>query len=303
MEGKATVNGAELWYRVSGQGEPVIQIHGSGFGHYNFDPVTPELSKEFTVIDFDMRGYGLSDRPEQAYDMEVWADDVVGLMDRMAVERAHIHGSSMGGMIAIVVAGKFPDRTQSVVVNCAAAKFGRSGRLMIDNWSEIVRLDPAGVGSRLLAETVAWQALSRRFIASEQGAAAIDRINEILAASNSVDVFTKACRAMMEMDLRPWLKKIGCSALVIGGSEDIMTPWDQGPDGAGQEAIFEGIEGARKEVIAGSAHSSIFDATAEYVAAVRRFLVSASHGGTQSRQAEGASEVGKKQGLDGSVRS
>ena len=39
-----SVNGVELWYRITGEGEPVFQIHGAGFGHYNFDPATPETS-------------------------------------------------------------------------------------------------------------------------------------------------------------------------------------------------------------------------------------------------------------------
>ncbi len=49
MEGTAEVNGVNLWYRISGEGEPVVQIHGAGFGHFNFDPATPELSKHFRV--------------------------------------------------------------------------------------------------------------------------------------------------------------------------------------------------------------------------------------------------------------
>ena len=42
MEGRIEVNGIALWHRITGEGEPVVQIHGSGFGHYNFDPVTPD---------------------------------------------------------------------------------------------------------------------------------------------------------------------------------------------------------------------------------------------------------------------
>ena len=81
MTGKAKVNGVELWYEVTGEGEPVIQIHGAGFGHFNFAPATPGLAEHFQVIDYDMRGYGQSDRPVQRYDMEVWADDAAGLLD------------------------------------------------------------------------------------------------------------------------------------------------------------------------------------------------------------------------------
>ena len=105
-----------------------MQIHGAGFGHFNLDPATPEISKHFKVVDYDQRGYGLSDRPVQDYDMEVWADDLAGLMDVLDIEQAHIHGTSMGGMIAIVFAGKYPDRTTSVVINCAAAKLENGAR-------------------------------------------------------------------------------------------------------------------------------------------------------------------------------
>ena len=65
-----------------------MQIHGAGFGHFNFAPATPELAKHFRVVDFDLRGYGQSDRPVQHYDMEVWADDVAGLMDALEIEPA-----------------------------------------------------------------------------------------------------------------------------------------------------------------------------------------------------------------------
>jgi len=264
MEGKIEVNGVNLWYRISGEGEPVAQIHGAGFGHFNFDPATPELSKHFRVIDYDMRGYGQSDRPVQHYDMEVWADDLAGLLEALEIDQAHIHGTSMGGMIAIAFAGKYPERTTSGVINCAAAKLGVTGRLIFKNWIDIARLDPDGPGSRTLAELIAWQAFSKAFLEAPDAGAAVDNTQKILRDSNDVEVFTAACQAMCDMDLRGWLPKIGAPALVLGGDQDLMTPWDQGPGGAGQEAIYQGIPGAEKHVIAGSGHSTIFDNSEEH---------------------------------------
>jgi pimeloyl-ACP methyl ester carboxylesterase len=284
MTGKAQVNGVELWYEVTGEGEPVIQIHGAGFGHFNFAPATPALAEHFRVIDYDMRGYGKSDRPVQHYDMEVWADDVAGLLDALDVREAHVHGTSMGGMIAIVFAGKYPERTRSVVINCAAAKLGVAGRLVFKNWIDIAELDPDGPGSRILAELIAWQALSKTFLETPEGIAAVDTIQQILRDSNRVEVFTAACRAMCEMDLTGWLPKITSPALVLGGGEDhLMTPWDQGPNGAGQEAIFQGIPGAEKHVIAGSNHSTLFDNTDEHVRVVIDFFTR--HGRPQAAAA------------------
>jgi 3-oxoadipate enol-lactonase len=266
------VNGVKLWHRVTGEGEAVVQIHGAGFGHYNCDPATPALSQRFRVIDFDQRGYGASDKPIQDYHMEVWADDVAGLLDALGVESAHVHGTSMGGMVAIVFAGKYPQRTRSVVINCAAAKLSLTGRLVFRNWIDIARLDPAGPGSRTLAELIAWQALSKRFLGSEAGPGAVDLIQQILRDSNIVEVFTAACQAMIDMDITAWLGKIASPALVIGGDEDIMTPWDQGPGGVGQQGIYEGIAGAEKHVIRGGGHSTLFDSTEEHNRVVLDFL-------------------------------
>ena len=272
MEGLIQVNGVNLWHRITGEGDPVVQIHGAGFGHFNFDPATPELSKRFRVIDFDMRGYGASDRPIQDYHMEVWADDVAGLLDALDIDRAHVHGTSMGGMIAIVFAGKYPERTTSVVINCAAAKLGMAGRLVFKNWIDIASMDPDGPGSRILAELIAWQALSKTFLETPDGVAAIDTIQQILRDSNRIEVFTAACQAMCDMDLREWLPRITSPALVLGGDEDLMTPWDQGPGGAGQEAIYAGIPNAEKHVIRGSGHSTIFDNAEEHNRVVIDFL-------------------------------
>jgi len=272
LEGKVEVNGVNLWYRISGEGEPVAQIHGAGFGHFNFDPATPELSKQFKVVDYDMRGYGQSDRPVQQYDMEVWADDLAGLMDALEIEEAHIHGTSMGGMIAIAFAGKYPKRTTSVVINCAAAKLGVSGRLIFKNWIDIARMDPDGPGSRLLAELITWQALSKRFLEEQDAEELTDLIQQILRDSNRIEVFTAACQAMCDMDLTSWLPKITSPALVLGGGEDLMTPWDQGPNGAGQEAIHRGIPNAEKHVVKGSNHSTIFDGTEEHTRVVIDFF-------------------------------
>jgi 3-oxoadipate enol-lactonase len=250
----------------------VVQIHGAGFGHFNFDPVSPLIAERFKVVDYDMRGYGASDKPVQHYDMEVWADDLAGLMAALGIDEAHVHGTSMGGMIALTFAGKYPDRTTSVVINCAAARLGVAGRLIFKNWIDIARLDPAGPGSRILAELITWQALSKAFLEEQDASALVDQIQTILRDSNRIEVFTAACQAMCDMDLTPWLAKIASPALVLGGDEDLMTPWDQGPKGAGQEEIYQGIPHAEKHVIRGAGHSTIFDSTDEHARVVIDFF-------------------------------
>ena len=129
-----------------------------------------------------------------------------------------------------------------------------------------------GVGSRTLAELIATQALSRRYLDGADGPAAVNMIQDILGKSNRVDIFTRACEAMIAMDLRPLLPKIKAPTLVIGGDEDIMTPWQQAASGAGQEYLVQHIDGAEKYVIKGSGHSTLFDGTEENCRIVTAFL-------------------------------
>src|SRR6476659_4653255 len=104
----ADVNGAHIYYEISGSGPPVIQIGGAVNGHEGYGLITPLLADRFTVIDFDHRGYGLSDRPDQKYTMDVWVDDMAGLIDVLGYEKLHVHGGSMGGFIAVLFAAKYP---------------------------------------------------------------------------------------------------------------------------------------------------------------------------------------------------
>ena len=128
------------------------------------------------------------------------------------------------------------------------------------------------MGSRTLAELIAMQALSRRFLDTSEGRRAVDMIQQILQDSNRVDIFKLACQAMIDMDLRPLLPKITAPTLIIGGDEDMMTPWQQGGSGAGQSYLVEHIRGAKKHVIKGSSHSTLFDGAEENCRVVMAFL-------------------------------
>ncbi len=176
-------------------------------------------------------------------------------------------------MIAIVFAGQVP-RADALGRDQLRGREARPERPA--DLQELDRHRAArsrtGPGSRLLAELITWQALSRRFLAEQDAVALADRIQEILRDSNRVEVFTAACQAMCDMDIRGWLPKITSPALVLGGDEDVMTPWDQGPGGAGQQAIADGIAGAEVHVIRGANHSTIFDSSEEHNRVVGDFF-------------------------------
>jgi len=99
------------------------------------------------VLDYDHRGYGSSDRPAQRYTLDTWSDDLAGLMDALDLERAHIHGGSMGSFIAVNFAARYPDRVDKLVLGAGAVgRCDRMGVLQFRVWQSLARA--YGVASR-----------------------------------------------------------------------------------------------------------------------------------------------------------
>ena len=87
------------WER-RGSGTPLVLVHGLGYARWGWEPVVDALAERFELILFDNRGVGESDVPPGPYTAGDMAGDVVQVMDEAAVERAHVLGTSLGGMIA-----------------------------------------------------------------------------------------------------------------------------------------------------------------------------------------------------------
>ena len=112
----ATVEGSEFYYDIAGRGPPLLLVTGlAGISSY-WDPNVAELGAHFTVIRYDHRGTGRSERSEQDYSIEGLTEDLVGLMDQIGIERASFVGHSTGGAIAQVLAAKFPQRVDRIVL-------------------------------------------------------------------------------------------------------------------------------------------------------------------------------------------
>ena len=96
----AIANGISINYRVGGQGEPLIMISGLGANQGAWRFQTGFFKKYYRTITFDNRDVGKSDKPAGDYTTSMMADDTVGLMGQLGIEKAHVLGHSMGGMIA-----------------------------------------------------------------------------------------------------------------------------------------------------------------------------------------------------------
>ena len=268
----AEVNGARLWYQLQGSGEVVMQVPGAVSAHEGYAQVTPVMVDHFTVLDYDPRGYGQSERPAQEYSFDVWCDDMVGLLDALGIDRCHVHGGSMGSMVALRFAARFPERVGGLVVSGCAVKSDFMARCHYEVWKALARA--YGTGSRELAAELCSKAVSREYL-DGAGEALVDAVMDVAGRSVDVDVFCAACDAMIETDLKADVAAVRAPTLVIVGVADVLTPAEQGPSGGGGRWIYDHLVRAeRREYleIPASGHANLLDAADVCNPAVIDFL-------------------------------
>ena len=108
--GLASVNGIKLWYGEFGKGAPVILLHG-GLANANYwGLLVRALAPHYRVIVMDSRGHGRSSRDARPYGYDLMADDVIGLMDYLKIDKAALVGWSDGAIIGLNIALRHPAR-------------------------------------------------------------------------------------------------------------------------------------------------------------------------------------------------
>ncbi len=109
-------NGTEIYWEEHGTGEPLLLIMGLGGSHKEWRRFVPELSKKYRVITFDNRGTGETVFADEPFTISAMASDAKAVLDAAKVETAHVHGMSMGGMIAQEFALNYPEMLRSLIL-------------------------------------------------------------------------------------------------------------------------------------------------------------------------------------------
>ena len=103
-------NGTTLSVRVGGQGPAVVLLHGYGETGDMWVPLATELAHDHTVVAPDLRGMGLSARPEGGYDKKTQGQDIAGLLDVLGIERTDLVTHDIGNMVGYAFAAQYPSR-------------------------------------------------------------------------------------------------------------------------------------------------------------------------------------------------
>jgi 3-oxoadipate enol-lactonase len=251
-------NGVNLYYKTTGQGQPLVFIHGLGSSTRDWEIQVAEFCSAYQVITFDLRGHGKSDKPAGPFSMEMFAADTAGLLKALGVGPAHIVGLSLGGGVAFQLAVDSPAMLRTLtIVNSAPEMIVRSLSDRVAIWQRlaIVRL----LGLRKMGEVLG----NRLFIEPEQ--AELRQIFAARWAENDRRAYLAALRAMIGWSVSERLGSITCPTLVLAADED-YTP------ASAKEEYTAQIPHAQLVIISDSRHATPVERPQQFNAALREFL-------------------------------
>ncbi|MGE3665211.1 MAG: 3-oxoadipate enol-lactonase [Steroidobacteraceae bacterium] len=245
----------ELEYECEGDAgrPPLLLLHALGSSLAMWDTQVAALAPHFHVVRYSMRGHGSSPfAGTPALDLHALAHDACAVLDRLGIERAHWCGLSLGGMVAMHAASRFPGRVARLALANTTAHFPTASA-----WSERMALVRER-GLAPLADPTMTRWFTPDFHAREPGEVA--RIRQIFLGTDPAG-YVAACAAIRDMDLRDELSRIRAPTLVLAGAADASLPVAHATD------LQSGIAGARLLTLE-AAHLSNIEARAAFTAAL-----------------------------------
>jgi 3-oxoadipate enol-lactonase len=234
-----------LHWETTGDGEPVLLIMGLGLSGGAWWRTVPVLARRLRVITFDNRGVGRSRALSYAYTTAAMADDAATVLDGVGVERAHVYGISLGGMVAQALALRHPERVRSLVLGATSPGGPRAERPSAEVTAFFRRR------LRMAPEEAAWESVPINYgprCRSEH----FDRIEEDVAQRLAHPFSERAYRAQLFAAV--WhnclgaLSRIAVPTLVVHGALDRVVPV------ANAHLLAERIPGARLRILEDAGH-------------------------------------------------
>jgi 3-oxoadipate enol-lactonase len=254
-------NGIVTHYVLEGPvGAPVVTFsHSLAASLEMWEPQVAAIAGRYRVLRYDTRGHGGSEVAPGPYTLEMLADDVLGLLDALGVERTHFVGLSMGGMIAQAVALKRPAVLASLVLADTACRIPpESGPL----WNARIAMAESQ-GMAALAEGTIERWFTRPFI--ERAPEVVDRLR-MLIRTTPPQGFAGCGQAIRALDYADRLPEIRTPTMIIVGQEDLGTPV------AASELMHAAIAGSKLVVLPSAAHLSNVEQAEKFNHALLGFL-------------------------------
>ena len=260
-----------VFYRVAGDGEPLLLLHGLMASGDMFDPLVKLLQSRFRMVIPDLRGHGRSGEFPGPYDVQALAADLDGVLHHAGVAQCAVLGYSHGGAVAQQLAHTRPAMVERMMLVCTYACNASTLRERVE--AGVLQLLLRLVSPRTLANLIMRPAKTKPDGEIGLTAAQAIWLRGIIGANHSAQM-REAARALVTFDSRPWLKDIRVPTLVVGGTHDAGVPQHH------FDALVNGIRGARGVLVERAGHTLLWTHTNELADVVQSPWKTAAIGAT-----------------------
>jgi len=259
------VNDVDLYYEITGMGEPLLLIHGHGSSTQDWALQVECFSKHYQVITFDARGFGRSSKPARPYSIRLFAEDTAALLQGLKITAAHVVGISMGGMIAFELALDFPHLVKSLVI------VNSYPEMRVETWRERFMVWQRFLMADLLGMRQTGILLSRiLFIKPEQEG--LRRMFVEHWARNDKRAYRESLKAIIDWDVEARLGELQCPVLIVASDEDYL-PFEE------KQAYAAKMPNAKLVVIEDARHAVTAERPEQFNRVVEAFLAEAGRRG------------------------
>jgi pimeloyl-ACP methyl ester carboxylesterase len=241
-----------------GSGFPVLLVMGLGYGRWGWEPLVGPLAEAYRVVWYDNRGIGESDKPAGPYTAAQLAEDAVQVLDERGIERAHVVGTSLGGMVAQELALAHPERVEKLALLCTTAG-GADAFPMPEQTVQLFAEAPS------LAPEVALRRFVENAVAT-RGPVVDELYARRLANPPDPAGWQAQAAAGAAFDGSKRAVAIRQETLVLTGDADNVI------DARNSQLLAERIPNARLQVFPGTGHLFFWERPAEVAAALAEFL-------------------------------
>ncbi len=246
------VNDLDTYCTISGEGKPVVLLHGWGASSESLQDVAKALADRFRVFAIDLPGFGWTSPPPGVWGTREYAAHVETFMERAGIASASLLGHSFGGRIALALAALHPQRVRSLVLVASAGIRPKRG---VDYY---LKIGAAKLAKRVLLLPI-WGRLGER-VAS----AVYRRVGS--SDYQSAGPMRATLVKVVNEDLRDLLPSVRVPTLIVWGDRDREVPRSS------MELMAKGIQGSRLEIMEGAGHFPFRDMSDGFAKLVRDFL-------------------------------
>ena len=200
-------------HTIQGNGPALFLIHGIGAARNTWTKALPILTKQFTVITYDLRGHGESPMPDGEFGLTELVADLEALRAQLGVEQAHFAGHSLGGMIGPAYAQAYPERVLSLGLLSTAAFRTEDDSTKV--WAVVRAMEDRGIPNVLPTLSDRW--FTDNFITTHPEVVE-QRLQQVIGTD--ADVFLNVFRIYAGTEMAPWLHEVQAPSLVLTGEND-----------------------------------------------------------------------------------